>query len=161
MYAEQNILFISSRLKRVGLSFAMRVMQGCIIFFFCWVALMNDTISPCSLSDPWLLKPLDRHLLLTSFHICSCWHFGNWSIAQAAVAVFAVTSSQLSLACSTAGYGVCVWTDCPPCPSPLPVPETCSASNTPSALSACTIKAFSSSELFSPEVPLFLLPVCE
>lgn len=84
---------------------------------------MNDTISPCSLSDLWLLKPLDRHLLLTSFHICSCWHFGNWSIAQAAMAVFTVTSSCLSLVCSTAGWGVCMWTDCPPCPSPLPVPE--------------------------------------
>lgn len=29
------------------------------------------------------LKPLDRHLL-TSLHMHSCWHFGNWIIAQAA-----------------------------------------------------------------------------
>lgn len=67
---------------------------------------MNVTISPCSLLSL-VPKPFDRHLL-TSLHTHFCWHFGNWIIAQAAVAVFVVSRSWLSSACSGAGGGVCM-----------------------------------------------------
>jgi len=66
---------------------------------------MTVTVSPCSF--PSLVSESFRGHLLTSLQIHSCWHFGNWIIAQAAVAVFVVSRSWLSSTCSAAGGGVC------------------------------------------------------